>query len=53
MTVICEVCHRPTRYEYVNGHSMCPLCKQTVDPCCEGITAEKMENTTDAKEPTK
>jgi hypothetical protein len=33
----CPWCFQQVRLVEVHGHTQCPICRQVVDPCCQGI----------------
>lgn len=33
-TVLCPICHSPTRPIIVHGHVQCENCKTNFEPCC-------------------
>ena len=37
---ICPVCNRATEIVWVNSHGQCGFCKNNIDPCCSGETAD-------------
>ncbi len=38
--MICPICHQQTPGVNVHGHVQCHICKNNIQPCCNGETCE-------------
>lgn len=39
--MICPICHQQTPGIDVHGHVQCHICKNNIQPCCQGETCNK------------
>jgi hypothetical protein len=40
--ITCPICHQQTPGVNVHGHVQCHICKNNIQPCCQGETCEPL-----------
>lgn len=50
MSNLCERCGYKGEIVYVHGHGQCPICHNSVEPCCEGQQPNPCEENNNEEE---